>query len=173
VDDGIAIASLSGNTTKVGTISGSLTSGNLIKSDASGNLIDAGVASGGKTMLTAMKSDPSTSATRYMGVSGESNSGFTSEAKLQDVVSIAGTFKNLYCSVKTAPGVGKSWAFTLRKNGAASSVTCMISGTSTTCTDSSNTSTAVAGDLFAVQIVPTSNPAASDALSCGLEYDAS
>lgn len=47
VDGGTGLSTFtrSGNTTEFGTVTGSLTSGNLIKSDASGNLQDAGYAS--------------------------------------------------------------------------------------------------------------------------------
>jgi hypothetical protein len=56
VDDGIAIASLSGNTTKAATVSGSLTNGNFVKADINGNLIDGGSGAGsvasGTTAIT-------------------------------------------------------------------------------------------------------------------------
>lgn len=42
-----SVGSRSGNTTEFGTVSGSLTSGNCIKSDASGNLVDATTTCGG------------------------------------------------------------------------------------------------------------------------------
>lgn len=45
----VAVGTVSGNTTEFGTVTGTLTSGNCIKSDASGNLIDAGAACGGAT----------------------------------------------------------------------------------------------------------------------------
>jgi hypothetical protein len=40
----VKVGTKSGNTDEVGTVSGALTSGNLLKSDASGNLIDAAIA---------------------------------------------------------------------------------------------------------------------------------
>ena len=43
----VAVGTRSGNTTKYGTVSGSLTSGNCIKSDANGNLVDHGGTCGG------------------------------------------------------------------------------------------------------------------------------
>jgi hypothetical protein len=44
---GTQISAISGNTNKVGTVSGTLTSGNCLKSDANGNIVDNGAVCGG------------------------------------------------------------------------------------------------------------------------------
>lgn len=72
-----SVGTVTGNTTTFATSTGSLTSGNCIKSDASGNLIDAGAACGGaasRVLLNTLTASAS--------------------ASLTDTTSITGTYKN-------------------------------------------------------------------------------
>lgn len=171
VDDGISILSLSGNTTKAATVSGSLTSGNFLKSDASGNLVDAGTA-GGKTMLSGGSQGLASGSTIYFPAGSFTQGGSSTEANNNTITSLAGTIKNLYCAVSTAPGSAKSFAFTYRKNGASQTLTCTISGSGTTCNDTTHTFTVAAGDLVSIQSNPTGSPTSSTG-NCAAELDPS
>lgn len=94
---------------------------------------------------------------RYLPVMGteEVAGGGDSEAAINMVMPVAGTAKNLYVDLTAVPGVGNSWAMTLRKNGADTALTCTISGLSTTCTDTSNTVSIAVGDLLAIAATET------------------
>lgn len=63
---------------------------------------------------------------------------------------VAATVNDLSARVATAPGSGNSWTVTLRKNGANTSLSCVISGAGTSCSGSSAV-TVVAGDRLGVQ----------------------
>ena len=84
------------------------------------------------------------------------------------VLPAARTARNLYCLLETAPGSGKSRAFTTRKNGADDALTCTISDTATSCTDAANSVTYAAGDTLGLVTVPSSNPADSF-ISCAMD----
>lgn len=102
----------------------------------------------------------SNSATEYNDVFGGGGSWSTTEADANLVISSPATFKSLKIELESTPGAGKSYAFTLRKNGSDTSVTCTVSDTNTTCSDASNSFTVVAGDLVALQSVPSGTPSA-------------
>ena len=77
----------------------------------------------------------------------------TTEFDVETVSPLAGTVKNLYVGVNTAPGGSSSYAFTVRKNSANQSVTCTISGAGTTCNDTTNSFTVAVGDPIALSSV--------------------
>jgi hypothetical protein len=74
------------------------------------------------------------------------------ESKVQGIIPAAGTVKNLYVLAQQGPGTGNSWTMTVRRNSNDTSVTCTISGTSTTCSDTSHTAVFAAGDLFSISV---------------------
>lgn len=77
----------------------------------------------------------------------------TSEGVAQQVlVSSAGILRNLRVLAGTAGAAGGSGVVTLRKNAADTAVTCTV-GTGTTCSDTSNTASVVAGDKITVKVV--------------------
>ncbi|MBI3319307.1 MAG: hypothetical protein HYZ89_01795 [Candidatus Omnitrophica bacterium] len=67
-------------------------------------------------------------------------------------VPVSASITSLSTFVKTAPGSGKSWTVTLRKNAADTSLSCVISGSSTSCSASGSV-TFTAGDRLGVQFV--------------------
>ena len=81
-----------------------------------------------------------------------------------------GTFSQLACVVEDAPGGGKSWTFTLMKNGAVSSLSCVVSDTSRRCSDTSNTVAVDTGDRVTLLSTPLSTPA-STAGRCTLRFE--
>ncbi len=91
------------------------------------------------------------------------------EAIVQNIIPAAGTVKNFFALVETAPQAGRSWTFTVRKNGADTAVTCTIVGDGVlrTCSDTVNTAAFVSGDLIAIRITriaarPGQHPRAVD-----------
>lgn len=73
------------------------------------------------------------------------------EGLMEQLISSAGTMKNLYVELAVAPGVGQTITIKLRKNGADTALTVTISGTATTGSDTSNTVAVVAGDRLCWQ----------------------
>lgn len=76
------------------------------------------------------------------------------------------TLRNLYVFLIAAPGSGKSYTVTMRKNASDSTVSCTVSGTNTTCNDVSNTEGFANGDRISVEASPINSPTSS-ALSIG------
>ncbi len=68
----------------------------------------------------------------------------------------AGTVRNLRVDVDTGPGVGQSITFTVERNGTDLAVSCVISGTAATCSDTTNAVVFVDGDLLSVVAIPSS-----------------
>jgi hypothetical protein len=83
------------------------------------------------------------------------------ESDVQYAVPIAGTMSKLAAVASVAPTGGDSWAVTVRKNGANTSMTCTIASGTKRCDDGANTATFAAGDLISVSVLGAGNPAAS------------
>ncbi|MBI3334895.1 MAG: hypothetical protein HY001_00145 [Candidatus Portnoybacteria bacterium] len=90
---------------------------------------------------------------------------------VEQIMPIAGTFKTLRCRI-TAPGGSTSRQFNFTINAITSAMTCTISGTNTTCSDTTNTASVAAGDTVSIQEVPSGAPTASK-LQCSLEFNPS
>lgn len=105
----------------------------------------------------------STGATSYGPMQGFNNGAnfVSTEASISTVMPTAGTFSNFYIRSTTAPGAGKSYTYTLRKNGADTAVTATMSDAATTATDSTNSVTYAAGDTISIKAVPTGTPTAA------------
>ncbi len=87
----------------------------------------------------------------------------TTEATAQQNVPVAGTMSNLRVRLDGAPGFpgsGKSYAITVRKNGADTLLACAILNAATTCSDDSDTITFSADDLISVRVTPSASPTA-------------
>lgn len=70
---------------------------------------------------------------------------------------------DLFVALTAVPNTGNNYAFTLRDDAADTSLTCTISDSATTGSDTSHTVTPAAGSLIDLQVVPTSTPDAADA----------
>src|SRR3990167_4573843 len=115
-----------------------------------------------QVMMSSTSTALSATATQYLAVMGMGSAApATAEGDRKELTASGGTLKNLRMEVATAPGAGTSRAFTLRKNGANTAVTCTISGTATSCTDTANSVAVVAADDVSVSSVPTSSPLTS------------
>lgn len=100
------------------------------------------------------------SAPRYCDFNGLDDTTAT-ETDIQVAVPSAKTFSKLYFSVVTAPGAGKSWVLTLRKNATDTTVTCTIQNFMTNCLDYSHSVDFAAGDLLSFKITPAFSPTAT------------
>jgi hypothetical protein len=89
----------------------------------------------------------------------------STESNVQYPVPAAGTATQLRARVVNAPGGSRSWTFTLRKNGAATAVSCAITGAATTCT-SANSVAFAAGDLISMHVLLSGagNPPGTDGM---------
>jgi len=67
------------------------------------------------------------SANQFVGVSIQNSQ----EVPTQQLVAVSGHFTAMYCATGAAPGGATSVTFTLRKNGADTSLTCTITGLGT------------------------------------------
>ena len=82
----------------------------------------------------------------------------TSEADRQTLMP-EGIVNALLVRVSTAPGAGKSWTITVRKNEANTALTCSISDANLTCSDAAHPVLFSSGDLLSILIHPgTPNP---------------
>lgn len=101
-----------------------------------------------------------TGATNYMPVTGGIAPTAT-EANTFIVVPISGYIESLSAVLGTAPGSGKSYTFTLRKNSTNTAMAFTISGTSTTGSTPPIRIAVSAGDKIDISSVPASTPSAS------------
>ena len=92
---------------------------------------------------------------QFMGmfVSGSS----ATEAQVQQAMPIAGTLKNFVIRPNAALAGGTSIAYTVRKNGVNTALTCTITTASAavTCSDVTHTVSFVAGDLISIGTLRT------------------
>lgn len=167
------------DTTLTCTITGSATTGNDFKDNvsfAAGDTIDLEVIpSGSPAAPTQLAWSAQQSASLLFGVLGGSASNVSNsaasfnglqanfswnstESKIYSPMPTAGTFKNLYVSLGSAPGAGTSYTFTLLKNSVATALTTTVSGTGTTSNDTTDTVTVGAGDTVSIQATPTGTP---------------
>lgn len=107
----------------------------------------------------------------YFGITGNvaadtyappgSGSGSASD-NLRVPLPMAGTVKNLFVRLSSAPGSGKTLTATVFKNGAATTLTCDITGTAVANSDTTHTFTVVAGDTISLHITTTSGASPKD-----------
>ena len=109
------------------------------------------------------------STTEYNEINGGS-SWSSSESSNEIIVPLSGTIKHFAVTIKSAPGSGKSYAFTVRKNNADTDLTCTVSDTSTTATDLQNSFSVSAGDKICLKATPSNTPSAQ-ACSWGVVFE--
>jgi hypothetical protein len=101
-------------------------------------------------------------ATNYAGFGNAVTAGAV-ENVVSCIISTSGTLDRLYVNMSAAPGAGKSFTFTIFKNGASTGVTCQVSTAALNSSDLSNSITVVAGDLISIQSVPSGAPSTTTA----------
>lgn len=101
--------------------------------------------------------DMPTAATGYKSPFGGAWTG-TNEAIAAALMPTAGVLDKLYVNLNTSPGAGNSYAFTIYKNGIATSLGVTISDSATTGSDLADSVSFAAGDTISIEVVPTSGP---------------
>lgn len=79
----------------------------------------------------------------------------------------AGSLRNLYCDLGTAPGGSDTVVATVRVAGVDSLLTCTVSAAATSCSDTSDTPAVTAGQRVSIKAVSSAGTAAD--LTCSLE----
>ncbi len=111
-----------------------------------------------------MCSDPTamnTGSTTYQHLSVASGSGWSTEAGTAGIVNAGFIYKSLYVSLDAAPGAGKSYALTVRLNGASTAITVTVSEAATTGSDTTHTATTTAGVTTAIEEAPSDTPSSA------------
>ena len=114
-------------------------------------------------ILGSTTANPSASATRYYwpAANNITTAWNASEGTCEQTISDYGVLKNLSITVASAPGASKSYAFTIMKNGSATSLTTTISGTNVTNSDTSDLIYVLPGDVISLRSVPSGTPGAT------------
>ena len=123
---------------------------------SAGGLVYAHITGGGTGALGA--------ATVYLTAPGVAPSG--TERQLGKATR-AGTVRNLYCDVGTAPGEADTVVFTERGAGSDTAAACTITGAGTTCSNTSDTPAATAGQRLSIKAVSSAGTAAD--ATCSFE----
>ncbi len=119
--------------------------------------VQAAIAAAGTGAGIVTYSGPSLtfSGTQYFPIGGGATSS-TTETNVDIDAPAAVTIQNMTVQMSAAPGTGNSVVFTWRKNATSQTLTCTISGASTTsCSDTTHSFTTVAQDLLDIQAVTT------------------
>lgn len=109
-------------------------------------------------------SSHSSAVTNYNWITATFPSSWNStESQRTAVVSEGFTLTNLYVEIDTQPGVGKSFTYKIRKNGADTALLVTIADTNISGTDSVNSATFSAGDTISISSNPSGTPATNTA----------
>lgn len=121
----------------------------------------------GESVLLFRAGALSNSTTVYGNTNGNTSTGQTTESDAYNVAPVAFTVRKMQARLSTAPGAGKSRAFTSRKNGGSEALTCTVADAATTASDTSNSFSVAAGDLLTRMQVPTGTPTAVSSATVG------
>lgn len=94
------------------------------------------------------------------------------ESLRRSIVPHALTLSKLYMRVNVAPGSGKSWTYTIYKNGSPTALTVTISDTALTGVDNGNSVSFAAGDRISLEQVPSGTPASSGMVTWTIQQEA-
>ena len=102
---------------------------------------------------------PSATTVEYIRINSTYLSSWTGTENFRStVVGSAFTLSTFYIQVDVAPGAGKSYTFTVLKNGAATSLEAIISDSATSATDNVNSVVFAAGDTLSLRSTPSGTP---------------
>lgn len=131
-----------------------LNSGGTLNLGDTGSACGAGGGGGGGVISYSSSAD-SLSGTQFLPPGGGAPASST-ESDVQVPSPAAATISNLHVQISSALGIGNSAAFTWRDAGSSTTSTCTISGGSaTSCSDTTHSFNAAAGDLLDMQVVTT------------------
>jgi len=111
-------------------------------------------------------------ATEFASIIGWNGTLTDIEDRTKCAFPVAGKLKNFYVRLNQAPGAGKSFTFTIRKNGADTALVVTISGTDTVGQNTTNEIEIAVGDLVNIKIAPTNTPTGAY-VAFGLEFERS
>lgn len=112
-----------------------------------------------------------TSYTNYGNIFSHGRNWSQFEDPFQQIIPTSGKLSFFAIELATAPGAGKSWFFTLRKNGDDTNLDFIISGTDTYGADNTTEVEVRQGDIITISAVPTGAPA-EDTFWGGLRFTA-
>lgn len=115
---------------------------------------------GGGGVLVYSSSALTTGSTTYAPVGG-GNAASATEANVQTITPSVALVSNLTVNLGTAPSGSASYAFTVRDNGTSQAVTCTITGSANSCTDTTHSFTTAANDKLDIMIIPSGSPVSS------------
>lgn len=108
---------------------------------------------------------PNSGANSYLNIGAPESaaSWATTEANQSSILPTNGSIDKLYVESSNAPGAGRSLVYTVRKNGAATGITCTMTGTGsgagiTRCNDTTNAASFSAGDTMSLEAAPSGTP---------------
>ncbi len=104
---------------------------------------------------------PSTAADNFNFLQDSTGSPWNATEANRHQMSLAQRLKNLYVWLNTAPGAGKSYTFTVMKNGVATTLVATVSEASQTGNDITHTVTVLVDDDLSLKSAPSGTPAAS------------
>jgi hypothetical protein len=114
---------------------------------------------------------PSTSATNYNFIhAAQATSWQTSDGAVSIPLAGAVDVSALSITLTTAPGSGKSWDFTVMKNGVATAITINITGTAVSGAYLGAAVSFAEGDTISLRSVPNSTPTASGVMTWKMEF---
>lgn len=114
---------------------------------------------------------PSTSAVRYYSLGTRDNAYAAEDNFTKCYFQVPGKLKNLYVILYDfAPGVGKSYTFTIRVNGNDTTLAVTIAGTDLEEEDTVHTATIKKGDYATLKVTPSGTPSACN-FSWGMEFE--
>lgn len=112
----------------------------------------------GESFVPAFAPNVSASATNYCSLFSTS-AWSTTENIASTIIPTGGVLDKFYARIAAGgPGSGKSYAFTVYKNGSPTSVTCTISDSGVVSSDLSHTISVAAGDTISIESVPSGTP---------------
>ena len=109
--------------------------------------------------------------TVYLGFPGSLNGIGTVEIQARATWMVAGTFRNFYIEVDTAPGSGKTRTITVQKNGSPTSVTVTLSDAETSGSDLSNSFTVSPGDYLSLEWASSGSPTNTGGQRYSIEFE--
>jgi len=115
--------------------------------------------SGGHHQPLLFRSGINTTQNTYF-IPGSNSNDSTTESGSSVIFPTSGTLSNFYLQTYSGgtPGAGKSVTFAIRVNSATSTVTCTMSDSDTTCSDTSNSVSVAKGDRVSIVAAPTGTP---------------
>jgi len=103
-------------------------------------------------------------ATEYIHILTRPAGAWNANEALRYQLLAACQIKNLYVELTGSPGAGKSYVFTVRDDGAGSTLTCSVADANMSANDTTHTPSIAAGSMMALEVNPAGTPTVRDAV---------